>query len=67
MTAKVEYQARTMAFVAYLECSVCRQQFPADTMMNLCPHDQRPVQIVLDLDRLKREKGRDGWWNPPEK
>lgn len=56
-----------MAFVAYLECSVCRRQFPADTLMNLCPDDHRPVQIVLDLDRLKREKGRNGWWNPAEK
>lgn len=35
--------------------------------MNLCPVDQRPVKIVLDIDRLKAEKGRDGWWNPRRK
>jgi threonine synthase len=32
--------------------------------MNLCPADGRPVQVVLDLDRLRAERGRDGWWNP---
>jgi threonine synthase len=32
--------------------------------MNLCERDGRPVQVVLDLDRLRVECGRDGWWNP---
>ena len=32
--------------------------------MNLCPVDNRPVQVVLDLDRLQAEQGPDGWWNP---
>lgn len=35
--------------------------------MNLCPVDHRPMQIRLDLDRLKAEHGRDGWWTPHEK
>jgi threonine synthase len=56
-----------MGYIAFLECSVCRAHFPADSLMNLCPHDQRPVQIVLDLERLKAAKGRDSWWNPAEK
>jgi threonine synthase len=32
--------------------------------MNLCERDGRPIQVVLDLDRLRAERGRDGWWNP---
>jgi threonine synthase len=32
--------------------------------MNLCPVDDRPVQVVLDLERLRRERGRDGFWSP---
>lgn len=32
--------------------------------MNLCPRDHRPVQMVLDLERLRRERGRDGWYDP---
>jgi threonine synthase len=31
--------------------------------MNVCPHDGRPLQIMMDLTRLKAERGRDGWWN----
>ncbi len=32
--------------------------------MNLCEQDGRPVQVVLDLDRLRQERGADGGWNP---
>lgn len=32
--------------------------------MSLCPHDHRPVHMVLDLERLRRERGRDGWYDP---
>jgi len=32
--------------------------------MNLCEQDGRPVQIMLDLERLKAERGADGFWNP---
>ena len=53
-----------MSYVSHLSCSVCRAEYPADRVMNLCEHDHRPVQIVLDLERLKRESGQSGWWNP---
>lgn len=32
--------------------------------MNLCERDGRPVRIVLDLDRLRAERGATGWWSP---
>jgi threonine synthase len=32
--------------------------------MNLCERDGRPIQVVLDLERLRAERGLDGWWNP---
>ena len=32
--------------------------------MNLCEVDGRPVQVVLDLDRLQAERGADGGWDP---
>jgi len=32
--------------------------------MNLCERDQRPVQMVLDLARLRAERGKDGGWDP---
>jgi threonine synthase len=53
-----------MSFVSHLSCSVCRAEYPATRVMNLCERDNRPVQMVLDLDRLKRGTGPAGWWNP---
>ncbi len=32
--------------------------------MNLCERDGRPLQMVLDVERLKAERGQDGWWSP---
>jgi threonine synthase len=53
-----------MGFVSHLACSACGAEYPPTRVMNLCPDDGRPIQIVLDLERLKVERGRDGWWNP---
>ena len=53
-----------MRYVSRLSCPTCGASYPADAVMNLCPADNRPVQVVIDLDRLKAERGRDGWWNP---
>src|SRR4051794_6486854 len=51
----------TMRYVSHLACSVCGTTFPADAVMNLCPRDGRPVQMVLDLDRLTPGRGGDVW------
>ena len=53
-----------MGYVSHLACPTCGAEYPADRLMNLCEHDGRPVQMVLDLDRLKAERGRDGGWDP---
>jgi threonine synthase len=53
-----------MRYVSRLACPTCGASYPADAVMNLCPADNRPVQVVLDLDHLKAECGRDGWWHP---
>lgn len=39
-------------------------EYPADTLMNLDPADGRPVEIVLDLERLRRERPDFGWYHP---
>ncbi len=53
-----------MRYVSHLCCSVCGVTYPADQLLNLCPVDGRPIQVVLDLERLKAERGKDGGWNP---
>ena len=53
-----------MRFVSHLACPTCGATYPKDRAMNLCTVDGRPVQVILDLDRLKAERGPDGGWNP---
>ena len=53
-----------MGYVSHLSCSVCGATYPAKSVMNLCQQDGRPLQMVIDLKRLKAEVGADGWWNP---
>jgi threonine synthase len=53
-----------MRYVSRLACPTCGATYPADRVMNLCPRDNRPVQVVIDLERLKAERGPDGWWDP---
>jgi threonine synthase len=53
-----------MGFASHLVCSVCRAEYPADRIMNLCERDGRPLQISLNLERLRAERGQQGWWNP---
>jgi threonine synthase len=53
-----------MRYVSRLACPTCGASYPADRLMNLCPADGRPVQMVIDIERLKAERGADGWWDP---
>jgi len=53
-----------MRTVLGLTCPTCGASYPADRLMNLCPVDGRPVQVVIDLERLRAERGPAGWWDP---
>ncbi|NIP17599.1 MAG: threonine synthase, partial [Xanthomonadales bacterium] len=53
-----------MSCISHLRCTGCGEEYPADTLMNLCPADQRPVEIVMDLERLLAERPDDGWYLP---
>ncbi|MEE4174485.1 MAG: threonine synthase [Xanthomonadales bacterium] len=53
-----------MSYATHLECTACGATYPADAVMNLCPVDQRPVQIVLDLERLARDYPGTSWHTP---
>jgi threonine synthase len=39
-------------------------EYPADQPMNLDPADGRPVQMVIDLERLASEKPGAAWYDP---
>lgn len=47
-----------------LKCTGCGAEYPADQLMNLCPRDSRPVEIIIDLDRLAAEQPGASWYHP---
>jgi threonine synthase len=53
-----------MSFVSHLRGIGSGAIYAADSVMNLCPVDQRPVEIVLDLERLRAERPQMGWYRP---
>ncbi|WP_395373599.1 threonine synthase [Marinicella sp. W31] len=46
--------------LSHWQCSLCEQQFSSDQLLNLCPHDQRPLQIHYHLDAIKDSQ----WYQP---
>jgi len=53
-----------MSYVRCLRGLVSGVEYSADVPMNLDPVDGRPVEMVLDLDRLRAEQPNAGWYNP---
>jgi len=53
--------------VSYVRCLrglASGVEYPADVPMNLDPLDGRPVEMVLDLERLARERPNGAWYDP---
>ena len=53
-----------MHFVRCLRGLSSGIEYPPETLMNLDPADGRPVEIILDLDRLQAERPNLGWYHP---
>ncbi len=46
------------------KCLSCGATYPVDRPMNLCPKDGRPVQMVLDTERVQKEFPDRSWFQP---
>ncbi|MGY0619288.1 threonine synthase [Lysobacter sp. A378] len=53
-----------MSYVRCLRGLVSGVEYSADLPMNLDPVDGRPVEMVLDLDRLRAEHPAADWYSP---
>jgi threonine synthase len=53
-----------MSYVRCLRGLVSGVEYSADVPMNLDPVDGRPVEMVLDLERLRAEQPDAGWYDP---
>ncbi len=56
-----------MSYVYCLRGIASGREYPADVAMNLDPIDGRPVEMVLDLDRLRFDHPDAGWYRPARK
>src|SRR6476659_5137668 len=53
-----------MSYVRCLRGIASGVEYPADVPMNLDPVDGRPVEMVLDLERLAAEQPDAAWYRP---
>lgn len=53
-----------MAYVRCLRGIASGIEFPADLPMNLDPTDGRPVEMLLDLQRLEAARPKASWYDP---
>ena len=53
-----------MSLISHLQCIRCGAEYPADTVMNLCPLDDSPVEIIMDLERLEMAQPDQAWYQP---
>jgi threonine synthase len=53
-----------MSLISHLQCFRCGAEYPAGTVMNLCPVDDSPVEIIMDLNRLMAEQPDQSWYHP---
>ena len=56
-----------MAFIKHLKCTACQAIYPADQLMNLCPEDGRPVEVIMDTDAIKQQYPTHQWYQPDHK
>lgn len=53
-----------MGHLKSLRCSACGERYPPDALMNLCPIDQRPLTMELDIPAVKAAYPRNEWYQP---
>ena len=53
-----------MSFISHLQCIRCGTEYPAASVMNLCPLDNSPVEIIMDLDHLVEVQPDLSWYQP---
>jgi threonine synthase len=56
-----------MNLISHLRCARCGTKYAAETVMNLCPVDNSPVEVIMDLERLVAEQPDLSWYHPQRK
>lgn len=56
-----------MSYVRCLRGTASGIEYPADVVMNLDPSDGRPVEMIIDLERLAHQQPDASWYDPTRK
>lgn len=56
-----------MKYVKHFQCTECNTIYPVQSAMNLCPNDNRPVRLILDIARIREDYPDFSWYHPEEK
>lgn len=53
-----------MKFISGFRCTECGTLYPSDTPMNLCPKDDRPVKMEINIEALAAAYPDMSWYRP---
>ncbi len=53
-----------MSYAKNLTCIGCKKVYPYEELINLCTDCGRPLEIIIDLDKLKCEQPEKQWFHP---
>lgn len=56
-----------MNYVKHFKCTECQQTYPVTQAMNLCPEDGRPVEMILEVERIREDFPGMSWYRPEQK
>lgn len=50
-----------MSYASHWQCTQCKKKYAFDHLMNLCPDDGRPVEVIIDTDKIKQSFADKPW------
>ncbi len=53
-----------MSYAKNLTCTGCKKTYPCEELINLCTACGRPLEIIIDLEKLKSEQPEKQWFHP---
>lgn len=53
-----------MSFAEKLRCTNCGTEYSTNDLMNLCPKDNKPLEIIINVERIKHERPNFQWYRP---
>jgi len=53
-----------MNLIRHLQCTGCGATYAPNQLMNLCPVDSRPLQVIIDIAQIKATKPNFDWYRP---